>query len=266
MAGLRPKLSGQVIQDVQVFRPSLIRSDKRFRLPKVRGKRIRTVRRRGKMILIECQSHLHLIFHLKMTGRLLWTSPKIPPDKHTHLVFSFRDRAHELRFRDVRKFGFLRCLEAVDPQECEELRKLGPEPLDLELESFVRLFRGRKGRLKSLLLDQTFLAGIGNIYADEVLFEARLHPLTPAGSLTGEQKERLWTAMGKVLRRAIAAGGSSIRDFKDAEGALGLFQQEHRVYGRASGPCPRCGARIKRLKVGGRTSSFCPRCQRKRAN
>ncbi len=266
VAGLRPKLTGLVIQDIQVLLPSLLRKDRTFRLQRLRGKRIESVRRRGKMILVECQDRLFLIFHLKMTGRLLWTSRRTRADKHTHLVVSFRGRTDELRFRDVRKFGFLRCLEASDPLECRELRDLGPEPLDLDLESFVHLFRGRKGRLKSLLLDQTFLAGIGNIYADEILFEAELHPLTPAGSLTRKQKEKLWAAMGRVLRRAIAAGGSSIRDFKDANGAEGHFQQEHRVYGRASLPCPRCGTKIRRMKIGGRASSFCPRCQRKRAN
>lgn len=264
VAGLRPKLTGLVIQDIQVFLPSLLRKDGTFRLHRIRGKRVEAVRRRGKMILVECQDRLYLIFHLKMTGRLLWTPRQTPRDEHTHLVVYFRGRTHELRFRDVRKFGYMRCLEASDPLECRELRSLGPEPLDLDLESFVHLFQGRKGRLKSLLLNQTFLAGIGNIYADEMLFEAGLHPLTPAVSLTRKQKEKLWTAMRHVLRRAIAAGGSSIRDFQDADGAEGLFQQEHRVYGRASLPCLRCGAKIGRLKIGGRTSSFCPRCQPKR--
>jgi len=266
VAGLRPKLTGLVIQDIRVFLPSLVRKDKTFRLQRIRGKRIEAVRRRGKMIVIECQDRLYLIFHLKMTGRLLWASHRTRSDKHTRLVVSFRGRTDELCFRDVRKFGFVRCLETSDPLECQELRDLGPEPLDLDLESFIGLFRRRRGRLKSLLLDQTFLAGIGNIYADEILFEARLHPLTPAVSLTRKQKEKLWAATGRVLRRAIAAGGSSIRDFRDADGGEGLFQREHRVYGRASLPCPRCGRKVRSLKVGGRTSSFCPRCQLKREN
>ena len=266
VAGLRPKLTGLVIQDIRVFLPGLLRKERTFRLGRIRGKRIEAVRRRGKMILIECRDRLYLIFHLKMTGRLFWASQRTPADKHTHLVVSFRGRTDELRFRDVRKFGFVRCLEASKPLQCRELRDLGPEPLDLDLESFLGLFQGRRGRLKSLLLDQTFLAGIGNIYADEILFEARLHPLTPAVFLTRNEKEKLWAAMGCVLRRAVEAGGSTIRDFRDADGGEGLFQQEHRVYGRASLPCPRCGAMVRSLKIGGRTSSFCPRCQRKREN
>lgn len=264
--GLRPKLSGLVTDRLRIFYPSLIRKDNHFSLLRIRGKKIKDVRRRGKMILMECQGPLYLIFHLKMTGRLLWTARSTPRDKHTHLALSFKRRTHELRFRDVRKFGFLRCLEATNPLECEELRRLGPEPLDLDLGSFAQLFKGRKGRMKSLLLDQTFLAGIGNIYADEMLFEAGLHPLTPASSLTDGQKKRLWTAMQNVLRRAIAAGGSTIRDFKNADGADGLFQQEHRVYGRESLPCRRCGAKIRSLKIGARTSHFCPRCQRRGRN
>jgi formamidopyrimidine-DNA glycosylase len=264
--GLRPKLSGLVMDRLRIFCPSLLRKDHRFSLQRVRGKKIKDVRRRGKMILMECQGPLYLIFHLKMTGQLLWTARSTPRDQHTHLALSFKRRAHELRFRDVRKFGFLRCLEVANPLECKELRKLGPEPFDLDLGSFTRLFRGRTGRLKSLLLDQTFLAGIGNIYADEMLFEAGLHPLTRASSLTDGQKKRLWTAMRNVLRRAIAAGGSTIRNFKNADGLDGLFQQEHRVYRRESQPCRRCRAKIRSLKIGARTSHFCPRCQRRPRN
>jgi len=118
--------------------------------------------------------------------------------------------------------------------------------------------------LKSLLLDQRFLAGIGNIYADEILFEARLHPLTVPSSLKVKETARLWAAVQSVLKKAIAAGGSSIRDYKDADGMDGLFQNEHRVYGRKGRPCPRCGTKVRRLVIGGRSSFFCPRCQRPR--
>jgi len=262
-SGLRPRLVGLAIGGLKVFTPSLVRKEKSFRLETIRNRKVKDVRRRGKMLIIECQDGLFLIFHFKMTGRLVWADRGEPGDKHTHLALSFRGRPRELHYRDVRKFGFLRCLESSNPMECDELRRLGPEPLDLDRSAFARLFQGRRGRLKSLLLDQAFLAGIGNIYADEMLFEAGLHPLTPAASVTRRELDRLWTAMRSVLRRAIAVGGSSIRDFKDAEGVDGLFQREHRVYGRRSQPCRRCGTPIESQKIGGRTSSFCPRCQKR---
>lgn len=196
--GLRPKLAGLALAGLRIFNPALLRREKGFRGERVRNKKIRDVRRRGKMIVIECQDGFFLIFHLKMTGRLDWVDRREPRDKHTHLALSFRGQTHELRYRDVRKFGFLRCLESSDPMTCPEIRRLGPEPLSLGRSAFLSLFQGRRGRLKSLLLDQTFLAGIGNIYADEILFEAGLHPLKAAFSLTPRELGRLWTAMRSV--------------------------------------------------------------------
>jgi formamidopyrimidine-DNA glycosylase len=199
-----------------------------------------------------------------MTGQFHWTKKGEPRDAPTHLGVFFKDIDRELRFRDVRKFGFLRCLETPSPFDCEELRPLGPEPLELDDRDFPGLISRRKGRLKSLLLDQSFLAGIGNIYADEILFEAGLHPLTPASRLSKKEIGRLWAAIRRILKKAVAAGGSSIRDYKDADGRDGLFQNDHRVYGRMDLPCPRCGANVRRLVIGGRASFFCPRCQRKK--
>jgi formamidopyrimidine-DNA glycosylase len=144
------------------------------------------------------------------------------------------------------------------------IRGLGPEPLETGREAFAALFRGRRGRTKSLLLDQRVIAGIGNIYADEALFAARIHPLTSAARLRAPDLDRLWREMRRVLRRAIAARGTSVSDYRDAEGLEGDFQERLRVYGRAGEPCPRCGTPIRRVVVGGRGTHFCPRCQRRR--
>lgn len=262
-ASLRKKAVGLEIAGIDLFLPRLLRGDPAA-LEKYERKKITGVRRRGKMLLIACGDGLHLLFHLKMTGGFHWARKGAPRDAHTHLRIAFKNAGWDLLFRDVRKFGFLRCLETNSPLDGAELRPLGPEPLEFSGRDFPSLLAGRKGRLKSLLLDQRFLAGIGNIYADEILFEARLHPLTAASSLKVKDAEQLWAAVQSVLKKAIAAGGSSIRDYKDADGRDGLFQNEHRVYGRPGRPCPRCGTRIQKLVIGGRSSFFCPRCQRRK--
>jgi len=227
------------------------------------GREILRLSRRGKMILMEFTAGLTLLIHLKMTGQLLLVPGRKPRDKHTHFILRFAGRTDELRFRDVRKFGFVRCVRSDVLPGLREIRDLGPEPLELDFRSFGLIFKNKKGRLKSRLLDQKALAGIGNIYADEMLHRARLHPLTRAGSLREPELKRLWKSMRRVLREAIKHGGSSIRDFRDSSGAEGEFQVRHRVYGRERLPCPGCGLEIRRIKVGGRSSYFCAACQKK---
>jgi formamidopyrimidine-DNA glycosylase len=262
-AGLRRTITGLEIVEVELRRTALLRRGRRGDLAALRGQTVTAVRRRGKHLIIECAGRA-LVFHLKMTGGFQWTVPAEPGDAHTHLVIRFKNAPRELRFRDVRKFGFLLCLPADELAACRELRVLGPEPLEIGAEEFLSRLRARKGRLKSLLLDQTFVAGIGNIYADEMLFEAGIHPLDTAGRLSRPRALRLWAAMRGVLGRAVAAGGSSIRDYRNADGEIGHFQDDHRVYGREGEPCGRCGAPLRRRVIGGRSSHFCPRCQRRR--
>ena len=263
-AGLRRRAVGLVIDDIRLFLPKLLRGGTPSGLATLRGRRVSAISRRGKHLIVSCEGGLSLIFHLKMTGQFLWEERRSPRDKHTHLLFRFRDGSRELRFRDVRKFGFVRCLETASLGSSAELAALGPEPLEIGRDDFARRIAGRRGRLKSLLLDQTFLAGIGNIYADEILHRSRLHPLTRAEALRPEEAGKLWSAMGAILRRAVEAGGSSIRDYKDDEGSEGSFQLDHRVYGREGRPCRRCGTAVVRNVVGGRSTFFCPRCQKRR--
>ena len=263
-ASLRPKIVGRRIAEVRLLLPKLLRGDPAG-LRMFRGRRIEDVRRRGKMLLVSGEGGVHLLFHLKMTGQFHWAAPRTPVDAHTRLRMAFRGGGPELRFRDIRKFAVLRILATDRPLESEALRILGPEPLETGPAEFGRLLRKRKGRLKSLLLNQAFLAGIGNIYADEILFDAGLHPLRPAGSLTAAETRRLAASVRKILEAAVAAGGSSIRDYKDADGLDGLFQHAHRVYGRKGEPCLRCGEAVRRRVIGGRSSFYCPRCQKDRA-
>jgi formamidopyrimidine-DNA glycosylase len=231
-------------------------------LSELTGKTIDKVGRRGKNLILEC-GDLALLFHLKMTGRFLWSRPGRPRGRHVHLVLHFQGPDRELHFEDVRKFGLVRCRPLEGLAACPELRALGPEPFDISAAEFAARLKARRGRMKSLLLDQSFLAGVGNIYADEALFEAGIHPLAAAASLSRARADRLWTAVRDVLARAIAAGGSSIRDYRNADGELGSFQDEHKVYGRDGEPCPRCGGPIRRAVIGGRSSHYCPRCQKK---
>ena len=262
-AGLRRRAVGLTIARIELFLPKLLRGDP-AELESFKGKRITDVRRRGKMLLVDCGARHHLLFHLKMTGGFARAPSGKPPDGHTRLRLVFRGPGRDLLFRDVRKFAFLRCLETDTPLESHELGRLGPEPLVCSAGDLAARLAGRKGRLKSLLLDQKFLSGIGNIYADEILFEARLHPLTGASSLRGRDAIVLHSAIRSVLARAVAAGGSSIRDYKTDDGEEGFFQSQHRVYGREGEPCPRCGSGIRRMVVGSRGTHFCPRCQRPR--
>jgi formamidopyrimidine-DNA glycosylase len=261
---LRPLVEGREIAGLRVLDPKLVRGGCGCRLEDLEGRRILGVGRRGKMILVECESGFGLVFHLKMTGQMLVVGPEAPLDKHVRLVVRFRDGRTELRFRDVRRFGFALCLAGGEAASCPPVAALGPEPFDVAPAEFAALFAGRRGRIKSLLLDQRILAGIGNIYADEILFDARIHPETPASVLRRADLDRLRASVRKILARAIAAGGSSLRDYVDAEGRLGEFQFAHKVYDREGEPCPGCRGRVRRIVVAGRGTYFCPRCQRRR--
>lgn len=247
-----------------VFRP-LLKAGSPGSLARLAGRRVESVGRRGKYLIVRWEGGLALVFHLKMTGGFLFVPEGSRPGKHTRLVVTFRGPAPDLHFHDTRKFGCLYALPTERVERFPVIAALGPEPLAVSPEAFARLVAGRKGRLKSLLLNQAFVAGIGNIYADEILFRSGLHPLRRASTMTSDEVKRLWVSMRVVLRKAIARGGSSIRDYADSEGRRGRYQESHRVYGREGSPCVRCGAPIVRRVIGGRASFFCPKCQVKKS-
>ena len=263
---LMPRIIGREIAGVRLLDKKLLRRTCGCRLEDLEGRTIETIRRRGKMIVIECDGGLGIVFHLKMTGQMLVVPTDEPLDKHVRLVVRFRDGRNELRFRDVRRFGFMLCAAGGAAGACREIAALGPEPFDATPDEFKALFAGRKGKIKSLLLNQTIIAGIGNIYADEILFDARIHPETPASSLRRADLDRLRASMLLVLGKAVEAGGSTLRDYVDADGRAGEFQFDHKVYYREGEPCAGCAGRVKRIVVAGRGTYFCPRCQRRRGN
>ncbi len=228
--------------------------DPRSMAQRLRGRRIAGIERYGKFILMGLEGGGYLLIHLGMTGRLLLEGPAA---KHTHAILTL-DRG-VLLYDDSRQFGCFQLSEEFPAR----LRQLGPEPLEVRFEDFARALRRRNTRIKALLLNQAFVRGIGNIYADETLFRAGIHPLARASRLGGGRARRLFDAMVAVLTEAIAAGGSSISDYVDARGRKGFFQFSHRVYQRTGGPCLTCGTPIRRLLVAARSSHFCPRCQKR---
>jgi formamidopyrimidine-DNA glycosylase len=235
------------------------------------GRTILGVRRAGKHIVLDLSApHINppeegspaasgqWIVHLGMTGRLLVTTPEGPLAPHTHVRLTLASR-REVRFVDPRRFG---RLEFRNLKSREGFDAPGAEPLGIGREAFAMLFRGRRLAIKAALLNQTLLAGVGNIYADEGLFRAGLRPRRMAGRLTKEELERLRLALRQVLRQAIKLGGSSVSDYVDADGVRGFFQLEHHVYQREGQPCLVCETPVKRIVLAGRSTHYCPKCQR----
>ena len=218
------------------------------------GRRIAGIKRYGKFILMSMRGGGYLTVHLGMTGKLLLGGPA---GKHTHAILTL-DRGI-LLYDDSRQFGRLQYSEEFPAR----IGKLGPEPLEVAFEDFAANMKRRHTRIKALLLNQDFLRGIGNIYADEALFRAGIHPQALASRIRGERPRRLYDAIVAVLSEAIEAGGSSISDYVDAEGRKGFFQFSHRVYQHTGEPCVTCGAKIRRVLVAQRSSHFCPKCQKR---
>jgi formamidopyrimidine-DNA glycosylase len=234
------------------------------------GRRIEAVDRRAKLVVIALSGEAVLTIHLKMTGQLFVVPGATPEDPYVRAVLELAD-GREIRFRDVRKFGRI-GLYPRDPATGEPVTEPGgaavfaghgPEPLDpgFTLAAFRRRIRGRRGRLKPLIIDQSFLAGVGNIYADEALWRARLHPLRSAATLRPPDERHLYHAIRDILGEAVAFRGSSIDDYTAPEGD-GAMQERLAVYQRTGGPCPRCGRPIRRIVIGARSTHFCSWCQR----
>lgn len=256
---LRPSLLNRTITNVRntwprhVVVPPLAELQER-----IRGRQIEAITRRGKFLVFTLSDDETLIIHLRMSGHLSVVGAEEPVDAYTHTRFSLDD-GRELRFRDPRKFG---CVYLVhDPQEV--LGKLGPEPLEpgFTVETLQERLHGRRRLLKPLLLDQSFIAGVGNIYADEALFYARLHPQRTTDTLTAEEITALHAGLQKALSEGIAREGASITTYLKPDGQKGDMQNAMAVYGQEELPCPRCGTPIKRIVLGGRGTHFCPNCQ-----
>lgn len=249
--------------DVYVERILQNRPVEDFRLL-LEGSSFEGLSRRGKYLIFHLDNGLELVIHLRMTGSLIYVSDnEIPVEKHTSAIFGFSD-GDAMRFEDIRKFATLDLVPQGDYSSIRGLASMGMEPLSEEFTSNVlkEVLKGRSGKIKSLLLDQTKVAGVGNIYADEILFLSRIHPERPASSLKPREIIHLHQAIVTVLEEAIVWQGTTIRNYRTAYGQKGEFQNKLQIYGKKGENCPRCGVNLEHKKVAGRTSHFCPKCQR----
>lgn len=260
--GLAPHLTGRRITAV-VVRDARLRWPIAADLPRqLEGRRILALGRRAKYLLLELD-HGALIMHLGMSGALGMVAHATPPGKHDHLDLVI-EGGLALRFTDPRRFGSVHWV-ADDPQQHALLVHLGPEPLSSAFDA-ERLFgssRGRSASIKEILMNARIVAGIGNIYANEALFRARIHPKTAAGRIGLKRYHALVGAVRDTLTAALAAGGSSLRDWRHADGSIGYFQQQYFVYGRGGEPCRHCATPIREIRQGQRATYYCPRCQRR---
>jgi formamidopyrimidine-DNA glycosylase len=262
---LRRHILGAHVRDYWVGRADIVREGLDT-LPWYGGSRVKTVERRGKTVVISFLRDGETRFlaaELGMTGLLLFRDTSVRFPQHTHFILHFEQvREPELRYWNPRRFGRLSLLDAAGLDRYSR-RRFGHEPLVMTRDQFRNLMGTNRGRLKSLLMHQQKLAGIGNIYANEILFHAGLHPNKVAGRLRPAETDRLYESMQEVLRKAVQCGGSSVRDFFAPDGTLGTYRLHHRVYGKTGEPCPNsCGSLLRRLTQE-RSSFYCPTCQRR---
>lgn len=261
---LEPRLVGRRIERVESRNVSLREPlDGPALRRALAGRRILAVRRRAKYLLIDVEGGSTLLVHLGMSGRLTLAPDETARESHEHLALRL-DGGERLRLRDPRRFGLAVAVASEGLEEDPRLAGLGPEPLaaDFGPQSLREAAAGRRGPVKTFLMNGAVVVGVGNIYASEALFRARVHPGRTVDRLRSAQWERLAAAVVATLRQAIAEGGTTLNDFADGAGNPGEFQVSLAVYGREGEPCPRCAATIRRLVQGGRSSFYCPRCQR----
>ena len=260
---IAPVLEGARLEAVEIRDPRLTRPfDPSIVAHELVGERVAEVGRRGKYLIVRFDSGRSLLIHLRMTGslRLRSDDDEGPADPYGRAVVRLDDGS-DVTYRDVRRFGTWDLLEAVDVQPYIDAR-LGPEPLGpLTARALGARLAGRRAPLKSALLDQRTVAGLGNIYADEALWYAQLHPLRSAGSLDTDELARLHRSIRRVLRKGIERQGSTLSTYALPDGSSGSMQEEFRAYGRGGEPCDRCGTPLERIVVGGRATTFCPHCQ-----
>lgn len=257
---LEEAVTGRTISQVRVNTPKITRNDSDFARSLI-GLSFVRISRIGKLLIFETSDReVYLLAHLKMTGKFLLNKTPGEYDKHTHVVFSFGDD-RELLFNDVRKFGYV--VRASESEVNQAKSRFGIEPLTSEftLENFEKIFIGRKTNIKALLLNQSLVAGLGNIYVDEVLFHAGVLPIRKSDSVSKEEKKRIFESIEEVLGTAIEMGGTTFIDFAHTDGKSGSYVDELRVFSRAGQPCLVCGSVVEKTRVAGRGTHFCPKCQ-----
>lgn len=261
--GLSSLIIGETIQSVDIRWPRIVaqpRDSMQF-ARMLKGESFEAVRRRGKYLIFDL-THYSLVSHLRMEGKYRLLDQEQTLDKHDHVIFHL-ESGKDLRYNDVRKFGRMSLIKKQADNNFLAIQKLGPEPTaeNLKSEPFYQAIKKHKKSIKAVLLDQSAVAGLGNIYCDEVLFRARIHPASSANHLNRCEIENLRQIVISLMAEAVAAGGTTIRTYKNAFGEVGHFQHALKVYGHRGDPCPRCGTRIEKISVSQRGTHFCPKCQ-----
>jgi formamidopyrimidine-DNA glycosylase len=260
---LKKTIIGKKIKRIEEICPENLRRKSSIGLNKILNKKITNIKRRGKYIIISFSKGYTLLIHLGMTGHLFYKQERESIKRHDLLIFDFFSEKKRLIYNDIRRFGSVTVVDSAEIQKLNIFNKMGPEPLKVTKEKFLKIFRDRKSKIKSLLLNQNILAGLGNIYADEALFQAKIHPEERANTLSEKKLEMLRGSIKRILVRAIQKGGSTIMNYCNLFGEEGKYQNYHKVYGKGGLPCSICRTTIKKLRISQRSSFYCPKCQKK---
>jgi len=271
--GLEKYLIGSTIEDVEIRLAKQISGDTQA----IIGATVQAVRRFGKGLVIDLSNGLSITVHVKMTGQLIYEGPRLSskrvlsptvggtlPNQFTHVIFKLTEKGGDahLYYNDIRQFGWIKIIETAQLSEQPYFKELGPEPLkELTLEKFSDILKKKKTPIKPLLMDQKIIAGVGNIYANDALYAAKIHPTRKANTLTEKEVASLLKELEKVLRKGIEVGGASEWQYVNATGEKGGYQNFFQVYGKVGKPCQRCGTKIEKTVMGGRGTFFCPTCQ-----
>ncbi len=258
---LQKLVLGLSVKDYILLREDYLRTGKEH-LSKIKGGKITSIERRGKILAICLDNQIALLHHLGMSGRLLFYPASQAVEAHTHVRIPITEMDFEIRHFDPRRFGYIGVCLISELGQFEPWSSMGEDPFTLKPRRFYQLLQNRKRPMKPLLLEQHLIGGLGNIYVDEALFRARIHPLRKAGDVSLEESRFLLKHIRKVLNESIEAGGSSTSDYQKLDGTLGEFQHKHRVYNREGLACKSCGSLVQKIMLAGRGTHFCPRCQK----
>ena len=258
---LKKHILNNEISAVNIKLDKIVQEDKKLFIKHLKKTSITDIKRQGKYFIFVLSNGYYLIIHLKMSGQILYVPHEAEIIKHIHVIISFKNSDFDLRFKDVRQFGYMLTLKSSELQKYLQ-KRIGSDILDVKLSEFKQTLKSKHRIIKSLLLDQKLYAGIGNIYANEALFIAGIHPASKSSNLSDNQISKLYIAIQEVLKLAIKLGGSSIGDYVLPDNSIGSFQKRHKIYQKDGQACPVCKTNIQCIKQGGRSTWYCPKCQK----
>ncbi|HMB00086.1 MAG TPA: bifunctional DNA-formamidopyrimidine glycosylase/DNA-(apurinic or apyrimidinic site) lyase [Spirochaetota bacterium] len=259
--GMRKEIINTSIKKITVFYSKVIKGSVKYFKQHTENNRITALKRHGKYIFIELANAYTIIVHLRMTGQLFTAPLEYQPDKHTHLEIILNNSKQKIVYRDTRIFGRFELIPGCDKKAYIKVKKLAPDALTMTSVTFRKKLENRKKNIKACLLDQSVIAGLGNIYTDEVLLQEKIDPYFPAGRLDSDRVKGLLKTIKKTLKKAIAAQGTTVSDYVNSYGAHGTFQLKLRAYKQKDNPCPHCRTPIQKTKLAGRGTYYCPQCQ-----